>query len=217
MNVIVSWVLVTLLIISGISLVILTATPALDRSKDALELQLAESSLKELLRLLNEVASEGNGSSRTVSIPEGEWSLQNNTISYRISTDLMESGTREIGKIEKISGSDASCKQEDNFVMENAILRISLKRQNGEIASSGILEIHNKATGTAIRPEDSSIIIDGIEGTKTGTGFSMIEESSGAKCTIRYHIDSNAGIAYDVFYTLYAGADFLVVEVENVR
>ena len=216
MNVIVSWVLVVLLIVSGISLVALIATPVLDRSKAALELQNAENALDGFVDAVKAVAAEGNGSSRVVSIPQGEWDLQNNTVSYRIATDALEAGTREVSDIEKLSGSDAQCYERNDFIMENSLLLVKLRRQQGEVTSDNILEIRNKGTGTAVTPEDSSITIDGVASSRAGAGFSEISEASGAKCTVRYPLDSKAGISYGIFYTLYSGADFLTVEVENV-
>jgi len=218
MNEIVSWVLVVLLIVFGIGVVIITATPVLNRAESSLELQNAENTLLSLTKAIDTVKDEGNGSSRVVNIPKGTWELSNNVIRYIITEDVMEAGTRDVGpEIEVISGSDAHCREDGNiWIMDNALLTVKLKNDNSTFTSSNIVELMLKSSNLTIAPQDSSIIINGVAGTASGTGFSEIHDNNGARCTIRYHMNSISRISYDIFYTLYAGADFLVVEVENV-
>jgi len=64
---------------------------------------------------------------------------------------------------------------------------------------------------------DSSIVVDGDPATSSGNGVSYLERIGQDMPKCRAHFSMNSTVSYDIYYTLYSGADFLSVDVRNVR
>ncbi|MEM7813716.1 MAG: hypothetical protein QW548_02330 [Candidatus Aenigmatarchaeota archaeon] len=227
-SVIISWLLVAMLVISGIGIVMLATSPMRAQAEAASALSQAEQALERLDAAILSVSREGIGASRIVALPAlpGMWQLiqEDDTIEFRLPLSILEPLVRRIrDDMVYISGFDANCSLGSYagvpaLVMENSYLKAYLQRVNGTIdTSQNVLALHSKVTNMTIAPADSSIEINGDPLTSSGTGFSEMRTGVGMpKCRAHFFVDSAAGLSYDIFYTLYSGADFLVVEVRNI-
>jgi len=81
-----------------------------------------------------------------------------------------------------------------------------------------VLSIKEKSSETTVSIVNSSIVIDGNQSSSTGNGYSELLRSGTSlpECTVHFFINSTSS-DYDIFYTLYSGADFFVVDIRNVR
>lgn len=226
-SVIISWVLVIVIVVAGIGIVMLATAPTLNQAQSAAALAQAERIAAQLSNALASVSREGIGSSRIIQIPStvGTWQLvpEEDLIEFRLPTSPLEPLVRRIrDNLVYISGFDASCSTgahngKPAWILENSYLKVYLQKINGTInTTQNILALQSKVTGVTIVPVDSSIQVDNDPATSSGTGFSTMRTGSLPKCRAHFFVNSTAGLSYDIFYTLYSGADFLVVEVRNI-
>ena len=228
-NVLISWVLVIVLVIAGIGIVMLATAPMLEQAQSAASLSQAEQVLAQLSSTIQTVSREGIGSSRLIQIPstQGTWQLipEEDMLEFRIPTSPLEPLVRRIrDNMIYISGFDANCSlgnytSTPAWILENSYLKVYLQKINGTTlnTANNILALQSKATGKTIVPTDSSIQIDGNAATSSGTGFSEMITGSLPRCRAHFFVNATAAsLSYDIYYTLYSGADFLTVEVRNI-
>ncbi|MBI5072833.1 hypothetical protein HZA99_03370, partial [Candidatus Woesearchaeota archaeon] len=95
------------------------------------------------------------------------------------------------------------------------------QKVDGNYDTAGnIVLMREKILNTTIRPSDSSIIIDNDMTTSKGTGYSEMNTGKNvARCRVHFFMNSTSinSVSYDIYYTLYSGADFLSVEVRNIE
>jgi hypothetical protein len=206
----------------------LATAPMLEQAQSAASLSQAEQVFAQLGSTIQTVSHEGIGSSRLIQIPstQGTWQLipEEDMIEFRIPTSPLEPLVRRIrDNMIYISGFDANCSLgayggTTAWIMENSYLKIYLQKVNTTVnTASNILALQSKVTNKTIVPTDSSIQIDSSATTSSGTGFSEMITGSLPKCRAHFFVNATAaGMTYDIFYTLYSGADFLVVEVRNI-
>jgi len=225
-SVYISWVIVLVIVITGITLVLTSGLPVIETSRSSLALAEAEQFFGMLDSSIREVAQEGIGSSRLVRVPIGEYALIDNGAEFRtIGSELEPLSRRIVGNIALFGGSDVTCQPESfggtpAYRLENTFIKAYLRSGNGTInTQDNILTIQSKYNNLTITPSDSSIIIDGLSTSSSGTGFTELRrQGSGMPlCRVRYFVNSTAGKTYDIFYTLYNGADFLQVEIRNIK
>jgi hypothetical protein len=227
LNVMLSWVIVTAIVVGGISIVLIAGQPALQQASASVRLAEAERTLNELQDAILAVRSEGIGSTRIIKIPSGDWrSLPTSgQIEFAVATDLIEPGTHRItNDLAWIAGPEASCGQgawngQAAWVMENSYLKAYLQRLDTNQSlntTKNILAMQSKITNVTIEPADSSILIDSDPASSAGNGFSEMRlGSQQASCRAHFFVDSPP-FDYDIYYTLYSAADFLVAEVRNI-
>jgi len=228
LNVLISWVLVVIIVIAGIGIVMLATSETLEQAQAAAALTQAEQTMMQLSNAIASVSREGIGSSRIVQIPgmAGTWQLvaEENLIEFRLSSSPLEPLVRRIdGDMVYISGFDANCSLgdyngNDAWIMENGYLKVYLQKINGTSnTANNILALQSKVTGKTIVPTDSSILIDNNPDTSEGAGYSEMRTGTLPRCKAHFFVNATAaGITYDIFYILYSGADFLVIEVRNI-
>jgi len=174
---------------------------------------------------------EGPGASRVfaVKFPEETRVLaQEDAVQYRTASpvpvfDYLSRTTVAPGLF-RISEQDSHCEEtSDGLVLENRYLRVRLQHvppteplqpldTKNTIQSMTIVE-HNET----IYPVDSSIFVDLSTASARGAGYTeLLAVGSQPVCIAHTFVDSPI-IDYDVYYKLYSGADFLVVEVRNIR
>jgi hypothetical protein len=223
-SVYISWVIVLVLVIIGIAVVLSSGFPVIETSKSSVALAEAEHFLSQLDSAISEVAQEGIGSSRLLRVPPGDYRLIDSGVEFRTIGSSFEPLSRRLsGSLVAIGGSDATCAGEPYGVtpayrLENSFIRAYLQQQSASVdTKSNVLAIQSKHNNLTIEPADTSIVIDGQAASSAGSGFSeLLREGSGQPyCRVRYFV--NGTRSYDVFYTLYAGADFLQVEVRNIK
>jgi hypothetical protein len=205
----------------------LATSTTLEQAQSAAALSQAEQVFAQLSTAISEVSREGIGSSRLIQIPStaGAWQLvpEQDLIEFSLSTSPLEPLVRRIrDNLIYISGFDANCSLGNYtgtpaWILENSYLKIYLQKINGTAlnTANNILALQSKVTNKTIVPADSSIQIDGSTATSSGTGFSEMRTGSLPKCRAHFFVNTTT-LDYDIFYTLYSGADFLEVEVRNI-
>lgn len=221
--------ILTAVIITAIGVVVSVSNPLIEASKETNVMRDSEYLIRLMDNSIREVVKEGVNARRTVNIqssgeietlPE-EDSIQ---ISFTSKAGLADYLTRFMkGNVLLVAGNDVSCSNITNITMENTFINVTLKKTERTSplqainTTENIISIHEKTRNTMASFVNSSIIINGNHSTARGTGYSeLLRAGRGLPlCTAHFFVN-NSAIEYDVYYTLYAGADFLTVDVRKV-
>lgn len=222
--------LVFLIVIVTVGLVIGLSNPIIQTTTKSADIRGAESDLISLDNYIRTVVREGKDSTRVFNFesPKTFTALAGeDAIQFRIDqTNFIDYLTRTAsGDLVYVAGSNVDCTQSDgngdgvtDLVAENDKLKAVFRMDNGRVDTTNILEeALQKSNGDKIYIGNFSIAIDGDGATANGTGYTEIltQGRNLPACTIHAYVNST--IQYDVYYKLYAGADFLVVEVRHIR
>jgi Tfp pilus assembly major pilin PilA len=221
-----AYIIIILFAIVGIVSVLNLGLPAVQSTQDMVQYSEAQRDMKIINNYITEVAAEGPGSSRLLKYDSKS---QMDVIKDEEAVQfMMPSGAEIVSHLSRkisnniiyISGNDVSCDSGGNLSMENSYLRVEFQKISGTInTQNNILLINEKTNGNIIYPINTSVLIDGNPATAYGTGYSELanEGSNLPVCYASFYVNSSAGIKYNIVYKLYAGADFLVAEVHNIR
>ncbi|MCD6092812.1 MAG: hypothetical protein J7J38_02205, partial [Candidatus Aenigmarchaeota archaeon] len=228
MNPTVSTIIITALVIVAIGIVLNIGNPIISKSQTSAQIQEAEEIMKHLDNYIKEIASEGNGSSRIFSFTASGGSFvadaREDSIQFKINGPrTMEYLSRKKrGDLYTISGNDVDCSATaNNLIMSNSRLNITFQKKgssSGWVAintGQNILNITQRDLGITVNFTNTSIMINDDSTTSNGTGYSEILRTGDNRpfCIAHFHI--NSSVEYDIYYTLFAGADFLVQEVRD--
>lgn len=223
MNPIMSFVLLITTTMVLIFLVLSLSQPIIDTATAEDRLREAENLMRFIDNTINDVASEGLGSKRIISFnsPGSFQSIrQEDAIQMYEESTVIEQFPKKIsGNLVYIPGSDVSCYDDENLTMENSYLKVVFQKIDPESeidTKNNIILLKEKVTGKEIRPVNSSIVIDDNPSTAYGTGYSEIPRTGENLPACQVHFYVNSAVSYDIYYTLYAYADFLAVEIRNV-
>ena len=234
----ISILIIVLISFTGIGIALLVGNPVIDRAKESAVVNEAIENMKILDNLIREVASEGRGSFRTVQlkISGGEYKIDQKTNSIEF-TDVIKSGIITSGTFIKegnvfiAAGTNAKATTYDldldgttDMVLENEIMRVALLNNatngNGINTSKAVKFFNLKSTDGNISINDSSVIIENLTTSYYGTGFTELVKTGDnlpvAQAIIHVNISAPSNLTYDIVYTLRAGADFLIVKVQNI-
>jgi hypothetical protein len=232
----IAYVMVILIVFFGISLVLLFGMPLIERARESSIVNEGLENLKLLSKNIEEVATEGIGSLRSIplKVTGGEYKINEKTNSiefyYSPKTYSVEPGFLKEDNIILISGSNAIAKEydldndgENEIVLENEFLKVGILKKGSKenydfINTSKLIKIINfKAKGIDLIPSDSSIFIDDREDSSYGYGYSetLNPGKSSTKAEALVHLNTSYA-DYDILYTLYAGADFLLIKVLKI-
>lgn len=233
----VAYVLVILIVFSGISLILFLGMPMIERARESSIISESLENIKLISKTIEEVASEGIGSFRSLplKITDGEYRVNEKTNSiefyYSPKNYLPEPGFLKEDDILLISGKNAISKEfdldgddEDEIVLENEFLRVGIVKRGNEqnyefINTSKLIKIINfKLKNFDLIPSDTSIFIDDKEESSYGYGYSeaLNLDRNSAKAEALVHLNTSYA-NYDILYTLYGGADFLMIKVLNIE
>ncbi len=226
MDSLVSTAILVLVAVTSFAIVISIGMPLVDKALDSVKVDEAVSFFRYAENYINDITTDGSGSVRSLKFRTSsggfDVSSRDDSISMEIDTGakLMDDYSRSLsGNFLKISGNDVSCSNETNITMENSYIKFVLRSAAPLSAintSNIIINITEKRSGKTITPSDSSITIDSMAETSHGIGFAELTKSGNSLplCTVHAYINST--LNYDIYYTLYAGADFLSIEVRNI-
>lgn len=212
----------------SMSIVLTTAGPSLDRTKAAVAIREAESSMKFLDNAVKEVADGGNGTKRMITVASfGTFEVIPEEAAIEFSSPsggIFEYLSRRFsGNMEYIGGNDVTCSSEGNLSMQNTYIKAVFTKiqQTSPPASlntsENIMSLQDKISGKTIDIVDSAIEISDNASTSYGNGYSEISRTGSGfpVCVVHFFVNSTKD--YDVYYTLYAGADFVVADIRNIR
>ena len=219
-----------LIAVIGMAVALSIGRPAIDSAVKTSDIKGAQSDMQFIDEYIRTAAREGKDSMRIFkfssakefeSIP-GEDAVQFSTLS---TVQLVDHFTRSLsGNFVYISGNDVQCQEKDgdgdgaaDLVAENSYVKAVFKKINGAINTGQILvQLTEKTNNATVFVGNSSILIDEDPSTSSGTGYTEISKSGTSLplCQVHAYVDSS--LSYDVYYKLYAGADFVSVEVRNI-
>ncbi|MFH0949176.1 MAG: hypothetical protein V1802_01685 [Candidatus Aenigmatarchaeota archaeon] len=220
MKPILSLLFVLVMVVLAITLVMALGLPLIESEKENAKFRATADAFRALDEKISEVAIEPEGSSRVIRLYFSNDVTINNDIKseFHIGSIMNYLSRKVMGNVEQISG-EVACSVDSNIVMENSYLKAVFQRIDKTEPLSDIntkntiISLTEKFSDKEIIPEDTSIVIDDIAKSSYGKGYTELL-SSGPVCTVRMHVESS--VAYDVYYKLYSGADFLTIEVANI-
>lgn len=229
----ISAVMVILISVVGIAVVLSIGLPLIDRFGDAALVGEANRNILALDNLIREAASESvgvvkgaqldvNGGVYRVNTEAG--SLDFDTV---LKSDIISKGTfRKEGNLRtSVVGSASATQNSTHLKIANEILEVVFNRTgnstsfDGINTSSIIRSIVLKDSSTTLVPIDTSITVGGVRNSSWGLGYSgLVREGEVLpQAEVRAHVRSNlTNTEYDVFYSLPASSDFMLVSVRNV-
>ncbi|MCS7105895.1 MAG: hypothetical protein NZ942_01080 [Candidatus Aenigmarchaeota archaeon] len=232
----IAYVMVIMIMVSGITLVLFLGMPVIERARESFIINEAWENLRLLSKSIEEVSKEGLGSLRSIliKVTDGEYRInkESNSIEFYYSPKsyALEPAFIKENDITMILGGNAVAKEYDldgdgekEIVLENEFLKVGIQkkgsRENYEfINTSKLIKVINfKLSNTNLIPSDTSFFIDDKKDSSYGNGYSEalnIGKNSGKAEAIVYLNTSYA--SYKILYTLYSGADFLIVKILNV-
>ncbi|MBI2076724.1 MAG: hypothetical protein HYT72_05755 [Candidatus Aenigmarchaeota archaeon] len=221
-------VFIILIFVIAVTVVLNIGLPSVDFAKAANTFGEAQNMMKLIDNNIREVVREGPAAKRLVrSVSPGEFEVvpAEDSIQFKMNNlKLVEYLSRKVaGNLVQIGGSDVSCSDAGNLTLENSYLRIDLQKipQTSPLSAlntnTSILAIKEKNFNTAVTIVNSSIVMNGNASTSNGTGYSEILRKGRDLPVCVAHFFVNSTVTYDVYYSLYAGADFFVMDVRNVK
>ena len=224
-----SLIFVIAIFIATTALVLSIGMPVVDLSINSVKFDEAIRTMKMLDNYIKEVSSEGAAAERVLKVSSpGEFIVnpEEDSVQFSLesSAELMEYFSRKSeGNLIYISGSDVNCYVDENLILENSFIKTLFQNiPRTEPLSvlntkDNIQMIEERTYNTIIYPEDSSVVIDDNPASSSGSGYSEILKKGYSLPSCSVHFFVNSTVSYDIFYTLYSGADFLVIDVKNVR
>lgn len=224
--------------IAAISAALTVGVPALENMQEASSIRKARTFMQDLDSAVQEVVSEGEGSTRTlqVNFDRGRLYFENETdsIVYELQTDaqvISPQSSQRFGNVILSSNADVTVENEtiggvDCYMMRNEHIEACIKNIGSSdnyqpINTSELLVTYNF---TDPNPDkrfggNMSVKLNGVDSTSYGDGFTQPERfgtflgSGKVKATVT----SDYGYTYDVIFALPTGSDFLKIDVQNFR
>ena len=203
--------------------------PVVMRMQHAASVEKMKGVFSETDRIIQDVASEGNGSKRTVSIrlDTGTLSAGSGKLIWDFDSESMVVSPRtsvSLGNVVFGSKLDTSSYEDQYlgtpaFVLENERLKAYF-RKIGSAASPQaystdqiLLAIWNKDVEKWMPLQSLEIGLDGQASSRSGTGYTELEQPGTdlPSASMSAHMDS-AYAQYSIRFTLESGADFIAIE-----
>jgi len=238
LSTLISFVLVTAVIIAAISVVLSIGLPAIDRAKDAALISEAKNIMQAIDSTARQALFEGNGAQRVFSISStgGDYFTEKDTDSVKFKLNsisgVIDSGTyKKEGNLIISAGTDVKASEYDansdgisELVLENsrvlfAVKKIGNSSSYATVNNSQLVKlIQLKENSLNITPSDSSTIVDGSILSVNGTGYTQLSQTGDLlrEASIKAYIESGSGANYEIWYTLRSNADFVLEEVKNI-
>ncbi|PLW79778.1 hypothetical protein C0585_06125 [Candidatus Woesearchaeota archaeon] len=239
----ISAVIYILIITTSLLIVLKFGIPLIDEMKDRNSFEKSKNMMKALDEQIIQVANEGEGSQRvvTLDISEGKLLVENDQVVWEFETDndiLDERTSQETGNIKIVSNANVqSIENEENYILSTVIDYDS----NGNPIGFGadIKKIGDENNWDTINASllIQNITYDGVdsngtfkmflgddESTSYGNGYTkLVPEGNNTNLgssTIIAHINttlSGSKLEYDIHITLNSYSDFLVIETKNIE
>jgi len=230
MNTLVSVAILLVIVFVAILLVLAIGRPTFDSVIKASDIKGAEDDLHFIDEYIRTTAREGRYAFRNYKFSSAkhfESISSENAIQFSTDTSvpLIDFLTRSFsGNFVYVAGADVSCQQKDgdgdgttDLVAENDRLKVVFKKISGTIDTSKIImHATDKTNNVTAYVGNSSILINEDPATSVGTGYTETGKTGLKLPLCQIHAFVNSTIDYDVYYKLYAGADFLAIEVRNI-
>lgn len=218
--------------IAATAIVYWAAIPTIQKMQCSIVMDKMKGSFTSLDGIIQKVASEGEGSKRTISlnVEEGEIHIDgsNDTIywEYECTSSIMSPRTfQTFGNV--IFGSnldtkayESVCQGQNAFVLENEHLKACLKKVGSEgnnthyNISDVLISVYQKDLDQAMPVERLEITLDNNQTSAIGEGYTKLGQTGYhlPYGEVTAHMESDYGITYDVKFILESGEDFLIIK-----
>jgi hypothetical protein len=230
----ISGVLFMAFLIAATALIYWMAVPTLQKMQCSIVMDKMKTSFADLDAVIQKVASEGEGSKRTVylNVEEGEIHVDggNDTIywTYECSSPVISPRTFQtfgnviFGANLDTSAREGVCQGQSAFVLENDQLLVCLKKiglpsnMTRYNISDVLLSIYQKSLNQTLPLEYLEITLDNNATSKVGNGYTALSRSGYhlPYAEVTAHMESDYGIIYDIKFILESGEDFLTLKGE---
>ena len=236
----VSAVIVILITVISVAVVILAATPIINKAKENALISEAKQNMHQIDDMIREVASEGLTSLRSLTFKSsgGQYKINGpiNSVdfTYAIQYGTVQPGTFiQDGNLMISAGANAKASVYNlstpadgtsQIVLENENIRVALHYNASAnssypetINTSKIVQFFNFiSTGVNVTPSDSMITIDDFLDTSVGSGYSYIVRTGDHLASADAIVVVNTTrVYYEILYSLRSGADFVTVKIQN--
>lgn len=225
--------------VTAISGALTAGVPAIENMQDAASIQKAQNFMQQVDSSVQEVVSEGEGSTRTLStdFDRGQLYFDNDTDSliYELQTGasvISPQTTRKTGNIILSSNADVSVYNTSIdgvpcYMMKNEYIKACIKNTGNQsnqknINTSNLLvlyEFRNPDGANKRLNGNMTVKLNNIDSTSHGTGYTAATETGDFIGTgeVVATVASEYGFTYDVYFRLPTGSDFIKVDVQNFR
>lgn len=222
-------VVIYVLVVTAIIAIILQAgIPLLNDVRDNNKYSKAKNTFASLDSYIREVASEGAGSQRvvTLEIHEGELILDNDAVALELETqsELLEPRSSvKLGNLVIISGSNVKATEyNDSYVLENNRILVNITKFGNstsyvDINTTNLIKYIKLKENSVKSTGSFSFFVDGSKETAKGTGYTSIlntGDNLGFATVVAYMNTSTK--RYELHLTLESDADFLIADVKNL-
>jgi type II secretory pathway pseudopilin PulG len=214
------------------------AVPALQEQSEAAQVRNAQDFMRSLESAVEEVASRGEGSRRTLSLSFSQGSIEsssvNDTISYSLETGAevispqvsTRTGDIVLSSNAGVSVRNQTCEGVQSYVLENEHIKSCIRNIGDDsnpqdINTSGLLVKHEFKDRERDLNANMSVLVNSNTRTTSGQGFTTttydtLPRSRVGTGQVTATIQSPP-VTYDIVFQLPTGADFLKVDVQNFR
>ncbi|MFB6145195.1 MAG: hypothetical protein ABEJ99_01680 [Candidatus Nanohaloarchaea archaeon] len=225
--------------IAAISGAMTVGLPALQNQQQAASIQKAQHFMQVMDKNVQEVVSEGQGSTRTIrlSLDRGRLYYDNatNALIYELKTDapvISPQSSRRTGNVilsssAKVTVNETTVDGTPCYLMENEHVRACIRKvgspdKREQINTSDLLVLYEfkGENGNKRLNANMTVKLNDISGTANGKGFTDPITTGNFIGTgkVKATIDTNPNpFTYDIIFSLPTGADFLKVDVQNFR
>lgn len=225
--------------VTAISGALTVGVPTIENMQDAASIEKMQNFMHQLDSNVQEVVSEGEGSTRTASInlERGQIYYENNTDSvvYELQTDspvISPQTTRRTGNIVLSSNAEvsvyntsvegASCYMMENEYIKACIKNIGSQSNRLDINTSNLLTLYEYRDPEGPNKQldgNMTVKLNSIDSTSHGTGYTTVTETGDFIGTgeVVATVASEHGFTYDVHFRLPTGGDFIEIDVQNFR
>lgn len=217
--------------LAAVGVVLNVSGPSIEEARDAAAIDRSVSFMNNVDNQIRQVASEGQGSTRTVTLDfdRGEFTIDptNDNFFYSLKTrseSISPQSSTTIGDVKLASNAEVTVEEttiggEECYMMENSKVETCIRKVGSEgspqnINTSNLLTHYKVKNGEELEMNLQIELNDQFL-SSYGQGYTEVEEIGDrlTKGEATAHVESENGYQYRILMELYAGADFLSIRV----
>lgn len=217
---------------AAIVVILDTVVPWMETTKDQIAIDYAKKNIADLDSIITTVASEGEDSSRIISldIKRGKYFVDeaSNVVYFEINVSKDILSPRFITKTGNVFfGSQLNSKAIDHgsyYILENQYLRVNISKVGNATSHSTmytsdiINSMYFKEKEVYLYKENITILPENYVDEGNGTGYVYLEEDGillPNAIAIAHMANANSGSSYDLYFDLPSDSDFLMLYLKN--
>ncbi len=213
------------IVLSALTIVVQMGTPIMQEMRDTNRIDLAKDELSSLDFYIREVASEGQGSVRTMKfeVPGGALKVDatNEKVQYELETDadvISPRVRKKIGNVYLRSNANVDVTANaTHYIMKNDRINVTFRRiaqaSPESMTTEGIIDYFGYVEDGATLTGTINVYVDGTTATNTGLIWTEAYETGADLGFGKITANVDSAVDYNITYILESNADFLTIEV----